>query len=252
MTSASPGTIIITGASRGIGAATALQAARDGYQVCVNYRSNKVAAESVVQRILDAGGNALALEADVADAAAVHDLFNAAEKRLGPVTALVNNAGVLEQQATFLEIDEARFERILRTNVIGAFNCMQEAMRRMSTNHGGKGGAIVNVSSVAARTGAPFEYVDYAASKGALDSLTAGVAREAAPQGIRVNLVRPGFIHTDMHAAGGEAGRVARLAPDIPLQRGGESQEVARAVMWLLSDAAGYAVGATLDVTGGV
>lgn len=250
--SAGPGTIIITGAGRGIGAATARQAAEAGYQVCVNYRADKSAADNVVAGIVAGGGVAFSFAADVADESAVRGMFDAAEETLGPVTALVNNAGILERQSSFTDIDVTRLERVLSTNVIGVFNCMREAVRRMSTTHGGTGGAIVNVSSVAARTGAPFEYVDYAASKGALDSLTAGVAREVAPQGIRVNLVRPGFINTDMHAAGGEPDRVERLAPGIPLRRGGEPEEVARAIMWLLSESAGYAVGTTLDVTGGV
>ena len=250
--SASPGTIVITGASRGIGAATAAMAAEAGYRVCVNYRQASAAADRMVRDIVAAGGEAISVAADVSDEAAVRAMFAEAEDRLGPLTALINNAGIVATQTAFDEIDTARFNRILSTNVIGAFHCAREALRRMSTAQGGAGGTIVNVSSVAARTGSPFEYVDYAASKGALDTTTAGLAREAGPQGVRVNLVRPGFIYTDMHAAGGEPGRVDRLAPGIPLQRGGHPEEVARAILWLASDAARYVAGTTLDVTGGV
>ena len=250
--STSPGTIVITGASRGIGAATAAMAATAGYRVCVNFREDAAAAEGIVNGIVAAGGKAIAVAADVSDEAAVRAMFAEAEDRLGPLTVLVNNAGIVGTQTAFRDIDNARFQRILNTNVIGAFNCAREALKRMSMAEGGTGGAIVNVSSVAARTGSPFEYVDYAASKGALDTMTAGLAREAGPQGVRVNLVRPGFIYTDMHASGGEPGRVDRLAPGIPLERGGHPEEVARAILWLASEAAGYVAGTTLDVSGGV
>jgi NAD(P)-dependent dehydrogenase (short-subunit alcohol dehydrogenase family) len=246
------GTVIVTGGGRGIGAATAELTAAAGYAVCVNYCRNEHAAIATVGRIEAAGGRAAAIAADVGDESQVRTLFDAAEETLGPVSALVNNAGILEKQAPFAQIDSGRFSRILRTNLLGAFYCAQEALRRMSTVNGGDGGSIVNVSSVAARTGSPFEYVDYAASKGALDTMTAGLAREAAPQGVRVNLVRPGFIYTDMHASGGEPGRVDRLAPNVPLRRGGSAEEVARAILWLMSPAAGYVVGAMLDITGGV
>jgi NAD(P)-dependent dehydrogenase (short-subunit alcohol dehydrogenase family) len=246
------GTVIVTGGGRGIGAATAELTAAAGYAVCVNYCRNEHAAIATVGRIEAAGGRAAAVAADVGDESQVRTLFDAAEETLGPVSALVNNAGILEKQAPFAQIDSGRFSRILRTNLLGAFYCAQEALRRMSTVNGGDGGSIVNVSSVAARTGSPFEYVDYAASKGALDTMTAGLAREAAPQGVRVNLVRPGFIYTDMHASGGEPGRVDRLAPNVPLRRGGSAEEVARAILWLMSPAAGYVVGAMLDITGGV
>ena len=246
------GTIIITGASRGIGAATALMAADAGYSVCVNYRQDSGAAKAIVKRILDAGHQAVAVAADVSKEDNVMRLFDEAEDQLGSLTALVNNAAILEAQTEFAGIDAARLERILKVNVVGCFLCAQEAVKRMSRANGGSGGGIVNVSSVAARTGAPYEYVDYAMSKGALDSMTAGLAREMAPLGIRVNTVRPGFIYTDMHADGGEPGRVDRLSSGIPLQRGGEPGEVARAIIWLLSDEAAYAVGAVIDVTGGV
>ncbi|MDA0679913.1 MAG: glucose 1-dehydrogenase [Proteobacteria bacterium] len=245
-------TIIITGASRGIGAATALMAAREGYAVCVNYRRNRDAAEGVVQQIASGGGRAIAIAANVANERDVAGMFDQVAGEFGPVGALVNNAGVLGTQSTFSGISVDRFRRILETNVIGAFICAKEAVRRMSRSNGGDGGSIVNVSSLAARSGAPFEYVDYAASKGALDSMTAGLAREVAPEGIRVNLVRPGFIYTGMHADGGEPGRVDRLVSTIPLQRGGEPDDVARAILWLVSDKATYAVGASIDVTGGV
>ena len=248
----STGTIVITGASRGIGAATALMAAAEGYSVCVNYRVNDAAAEEVVNRIIAEGGRAIAVAADVAYEDAVSAMYDRVEDELGPVTALVNNAGILEPQGSFLDIDVDRLRRVIETNVVGAFVCAQEAVRRMSRSRGGSGGGIVNVSSVAARSGAPHEYIDYAASKGALDAMTAGLAREVAPDGIRVNLVRPGFIYTDMHADGGEPGRVDRLANGIPLQRGGEPDDVARAILWLLSDRADYAVGVSLDVTGGI
>ena len=205
-----------------------------------------------MKQILDTGQQAIAVAADVSKEDDVRKLFEMAEEQLGSITALVNNAAILEPQTDFAGIDVARLERILEVNVVGAFLCAQAAVKRMSVANGGSGGGIVNVSSVAARTGAPHEYVDYAMSKGALDSMTAGLAREVAPLGIRVNAVRPGFIHTEMHADGGEPGRVDRLSSGIPLQRGGEPEEVARAIMWLLSDAAAYAVGSVIDVTGGI
>ncbi|AZR83574.1 short chain dehydrogenase [Bordetella pertussis] len=232
--------MIVTGAARGIGAAVALLAARRGYAVCVNYRSRGDAAEQVVQAIRDEGGRALAVAADVADEAQVVRMFETVDRELGRVDALVNNAGVLEAQMRVEEMDAARITRILATNVVGAFVCCREAVRRMAPRHGGRGGAIVNVSSVAARLGSPGEYVDYAASKGALDTLTIGLSREVAADEIRVNAVRPGTIYTDMHASGGEPGRVDRLKGGIPLRRGGTVQEVAGAVMWFFSDEAGY------------
>lgn len=243
--------ILITGASRGIGAATALLAARAGYRVGINYRQNAQAAKQVAEHIQHEGGEAITLPADVADESQVRQMFQALREHFGPVTALVNNAGILEQQARVEDMDAARLQRILSANVIGPFLCAQAAVRCMSTRHGGRGGGIVNVSSRAAVLGSPHEYVDYAMSKGALDTFTIGLAKEVAAEGIRVNGVRPGLIETDIHAAGGEAGRVARLAPTIPMQRGGSAEEVAQVILWLLSGAASYVTGSLVDVAGG-
>jgi NAD(P)-dependent dehydrogenase (short-subunit alcohol dehydrogenase family) len=242
---------LITGGSRGIGAATARLAVERGYQVCVNYRANRVAADTVVADIERAGGRAIAVGADVSIEADVVRLFETVDAQLGRLTALVNNAGILERQARVDAIDAARLSRVFATNVTGAFVCAREAVRRMSTAHGGAGGAIVNVSSRAAQLGAPGEYVDYAASKAALDVLTIGLAREVAGEGIRVNGVRAGIIYTDIHASGGEPGRVDRLGPTLPMRRGGEAIEVARAILWLLSDEASYSTGTFIDVAGG-
>ncbi|HEV3140152.1 MAG TPA: SDR family oxidoreductase [Vicinamibacterales bacterium] len=242
---------LVTGASRGIGAETAKLAAARGYAVCVNYLRNRDAAESVVRAIVSAGGRAIALQADVASEPDVMRLFEQVDRDLGPLTALVNNAGILERQSRVDAIDAARIARIFATNVTGAFICAREAVKRMSTRHGGKGGAIVNVSSRAAVLGAPGEYVDYAASKAALDTMTAGLAKEVAAEGIRVNGVRAGIIRTEIHASGGEPGRVNRLGPTLPMQRGGEAIEVARAIVWLLSDDASYTTGTFVDVSGG-
>jgi NAD(P)-dependent dehydrogenase (short-subunit alcohol dehydrogenase family) len=242
---------IVTGASRGIGAATARLAAARGYAVCVNYRSRRDAADRVVEAIRAEGGTALAVRADVAVEADVVALFEACDKGLGTPVALVNNAGVLETQMRVDAMDAARIQRIFATNVVGAFLCAREAVRRMSTARGGPGGAIVNVSSAAARLGAPNEYVDYAASKGALDTLTIGLAQEVAQEGIRVNAVRAGFIYTEMHASGGEPGRVDRVKAFVPLRRGGLPEEVAQAILWLLSDEAGFTTGSFIDVSGG-
>jgi NAD(P)-dependent dehydrogenase (short-subunit alcohol dehydrogenase family) len=244
-------TILITGASRGIGAATALLAGGRGYAVCVNYLQNRKAADAVVAEIDRAGGRALAVQADVAVEADVARLFETVDARLGPLTALVNNAGILERQARVEDIDAARLARVFATNVTGAFLCAREAVRRMSSARGGGGGAIVNVSSRAAQLGAPGEYVDYAATKAALEALTVGLAREVAGEGIRVNGVRPGIIYSDIHASGGEPGRVDRLGPTLPMQRGGHAIEVARAIMWLVSDEASYSAGTFIDVSGG-
>lgn len=243
--------VLITGAGRGIGAATARLAAARGYAVCVNYLKNRDAAESVAGDIRAAGGRASAVAADVAVEAEVVSLFKTVDRELGPLTALVNNAGILERQMRLDQMDAARFNRILATNVTGSFLCAREAVRRMSTRHGGRGGAIVNVSSVAARVGSPDEYIDYAASKGAIDTLTIGLSKEVADEGIRVNAVRPGYIYTDMHASGGEPGRVDRLKTAVPMKRGGQPEEVAQAILWLLSDEAAYATGTFIDLAGG-
>ncbi len=243
--------LIVTGGSRGIGAATARLAAQRGFAVAVNYLRNEAAAAAVVREIVAAGSTALAVRADVAVEADVVGLFETVDRSLGRLTALVNNAGVLETQMRVDTMDAARLSRVFATNVTGSFLCAREAVRRMSTRHGGAGGAIVNVSSGASRLGSPGEYVDYAASKGAIDTLTIGLAREVAEEGIRVNAVRPGFIYTDIHAAGGEPGRVDRVKAFVPMQRGGTAEEVARAILWLLSDEASYTTGAFIDVTGG-
>jgi NAD(P)-dependent dehydrogenase (short-subunit alcohol dehydrogenase family) len=243
--------MIVTGGSRGIGAATAKLAATRGYAVCVNYLSNRTAADAVVEEITAAGGRAMAVKADVSQEADVVELFAIVDGRLGRLCALVNNAGILERQIRVDGIDGGRLQRILATNVIGPFLCCREAVRRMSVRHGGLGGAIVNVSSAAARLGSPGEYVDYAASKGAIDTLTLGLSREVAAEGIRVNGVRPGYIHTDIHASGGEPDRVERLRTSLPMQRGGQPIEVAQAIIWLLSTDAAYVTGAIIDAAGG-
>jgi NAD(P)-dependent dehydrogenase (short-subunit alcohol dehydrogenase family) len=243
--------VIITGASRGIGAATARLAAQRGYSVCVNYRHDHDAAKRVVEDIETAGGRAILVPADVAVEEDVVRLFETCDRTLGPLTALVNNAGILETQMRVEAMDAARLRRIFATNVIGAFMCAREAVRRLSSNRGGAGGAIVNVSSAAARLGSPGEYVDYAASKGAIDTLTLGLSQEVAGEGIRVNAVRPGFIYTEMHASGGEPNRVDRVKAFVPMKRGGTADEVAQAILWLLSDEASYTTGSFIDVSGG-
>jgi NAD(P)-dependent dehydrogenase (short-subunit alcohol dehydrogenase family) len=243
--------MLVTGGSRGIGAATARLAASRGWSVAVNYRSDRAAADAVVAEIERAGGRAVAIAADVAVESDVLRLFEEVDRRLGRLHALVNNAGVVAQAGRVDTIDLARLQRMFGINVFGTFLCARQAVLRMSTRHGGTGGVIVNVSSAAARLGSPGEYVDYAASKGAVDSMTIGLAREVATEGIRVNAVRPGLIATDIHASGGEPGRAERLRPAVPMQRVGTDAEVAAAILWLASDEASYATGALLDVSGG-
>lgn len=243
--------VIVTGGSRGIGAAAALRCAEAGWAVGVNYTRDATAAEAVVARIRAAGGRAVALQADVADDAQVQRLFAQADAQLPPLFGLVNNAGVVDLPARVDTMSPARLQRMFAVNVFGSFYCAREAVKRLSTRHGGRGGAIVNVSSAAARIGAPGQYVDYAAAKGAIDTFTVGLAREVATEGIRVNAVRPGIIETDIHASGGLPDRAAQMAPNVPMQRAGSADEVARAIVWLLSEAASYSTGAVVDVTGG-
>lgn len=243
--------LLVTGGSRGIGAATARLAAQRGYTVCIAYRHNQVAAERVVADITAAGGCVFAFAADVSVEPDVMRLFKYMDAQVGTLSALVNNAGILDQQMRVDQMDVARLQRIFTTNIVGPFLCAREAVRRMSTRYGGTGGAIVNVSSVAARLGAPGEYVDYAASKGAIDTFTIGLAKEVASEGIRVNAVRPGVIYTEIHASGGEPERVERMKASVPMQRGGHVEEVTHAILWLLSEEAAYITGACLDVAGG-
>ena len=243
--------LLVTGASRGIGAATALLAARQGWAVAVNYSQNATAAETIVQQIKAEGGQAVSIQADVGDEAQIKHLFTQVDAKLGRLTGFVNNAGVLDVAVRVDELSWERLERMMRINVIGAMFCAREAILRMSTKHGGKGGSIVNLSSVAARVGAPGQYVDYAASKGAIDTFNLGLAKEVAAEGIRVNAVRPGIIDTDIHASGGIPDRAKTMAPMIPMLRPGSADEVAQTIVWLLSDSASYVTGANLDVTGG-
>jgi len=243
--------LLVTGGSRGIGAATAVLAARKGCKVAVNYTRNQAAAEEVVGTIRSAGGTAIAVQGDVAEEQQVLALFAQVDAKLGRLTALVNNAGVVDQPARVDEMSLARVKRMFDINVIGSFLCAREAIRRMSTRHGGSGGAIVNVSSAAARLGAPGQYVDYAAAKGAIDSFTIGLAKEVAAEGIRVNAVRPGLIETEIHASGGLPHRVRDLQHLVPMQRGGSAEEVAQAIVWLLSPEASYTTMSLVEVSGG-
>jgi NAD(P)-dependent dehydrogenase (short-subunit alcohol dehydrogenase family) len=243
--------LLITGASRGIGAATALLAAQQGWSVAVNYAHNATAAHAVVTQIQNLGGTALAIQADVGDEAQILRMFAEVDAKLGRLSGLVNNAGVVDVTAKVQDMSWARWERMMRINVLGAFACAREAIRRMSTAQGGTGGSIVNISSAAARLGAPNQYVDYAASKGAIDSMTLGLAKEVAAEGIRVNAVRPGLIDTDIHASGGLPNRVRDLQHLVPMQRGGTADEVAQAIVWLLSDASSYTTMSFIETSGG-
>lgn len=246
-----PNILLITGSSEGIGAETARLAAQRGYTVCVNYRRNQAGAETVVADIQEAGGQAYAFQADVADEAQVLRLFRQIDEEVGPLSALVNNAGIIESQSRLVDMSAERLTNMFAVNTIGAFLCAREAVKRMSTARGGAGGVIVNVSSMAAKHGSPFEYIDYAATKAALDTMTLGLSKEVGPEGIRVNAVRPGIILTDIHAKAGEPGRPERVRDTIPLKRPGTAEEVANAILWLLSDEASFVNGALLDVTGG-
>ncbi len=243
--------LLVTGASRGIGAATARLAALRGYDVCVNYRRDRDAAARVVADVEAAGRRAVAVAADVSVESEVVELFASCDRQLGRLDALVNNAAILEKQMRLDAMDAARITRVLATNVIGPFICAREAVKRMSTKYGGSGGAIVNVSSGAAKLGSPDEYIDYAASKGALDTMTTGLAKEVAQEGIRVNAVRAGHVYTELHASGGEPDRVERVKHLVAMKRGGRPDEIARAILWLLSDEASFTTGAFLDVAGG-
>ncbi len=243
--------ILITGGSRGIGAATAILAAKRGYDVAFTYQSNATAANEVAEKIRATGRKALMLQADVSVEADVLSVFKQVDAQLGRLDALVNNAGILEKIMRLEQMDAARWQRVLGVNVIGSFLCAKEAVLRMSTRHGGKGGGIVNVSSVAARIGSPNEFVDYAAAKGAVDSMTMGLAKEVATENIRVNAVRPGLIYTEIHASAGEPGRVDRAKEGVPMKRGGTADEIAETILWLLSDQSSYVTGTTIDVAGG-
>ncbi len=246
-----PKVLLVTGGSRGIGAATALLAARQGWTVAVNYTANSLAADEVVRAIRAGGGTAITVQADVADEAQVLKMFEKVDAKLGRLTGLVNNAGVVDVTARVDQMSAARWKRMFDINVFGSFLCAREAVRRMSTRHGGEGGSIVNVSSAASRLGSPGQYVDYAAAKGAVDTFTIGLAKEVAAEGVRVNAVRPGLIETDIHASGGLPNRVNELKHQVPMQRGGTAEEVAQAIVWLLSDAASYTTMSLLDVSGG-
>jgi NAD(P)-dependent dehydrogenase (short-subunit alcohol dehydrogenase family) len=244
-------TMIITGASRGIGAATAILAVDYGFAVVINYHKNKPAAQKVVAEIIAKGGKAAAVQADISKEEDILRLFSEADKLFGNLHSLINNAGVLERQMRLEEMDVSRLNRIFSANITGQLICAREAIKRMSIKHGGQGGTIVNISSIAARTGAPNEYIDYAASKGAIDAFTIGLSKELAEEGIRVNAVRPAFIYTDIHTDGGEPGRVERIKDSIPLKRGGLAEEVAEAILWLASEKSSYSTGIFIDVTGG-
>ncbi|WP_312945334.1 SDR family oxidoreductase [Stutzerimonas kunmingensis] len=243
--------MLITGASRGIGAATARLAAYQGYALCLNFHQREDAVKQVLEQVRAAGVSAMTVKADVADESQVLQMFDMIDREFGRLDVLVNNAGMLEQQMRLEQMDAARWTRVLGANVIGSFLCAREAIKRMSTQRGGQGGSIINLSSIAAQLGAPGEYIDYAAAKGAIDSMTVGLAREVAGEGIRVNAVRPGVIHTEIHASGGEPDRIERVKASVPMGRGGQAEEVAEAILWLASERASYTTGALLNVSGG-
>lgn len=244
--------LLVTGSSRGIGAATALLAAKRGYAVCVNYVNDQQAAFKVRDEILSLGAQCIAVRGDVSNEQQVKEVFTTIDSQLGAITHLVNNVGILKQKMPMIDMDGERFQQVLLTNVMSHFYCSREAIKRMALSRAGAGGAIVNVSSGASRSGSPFEYVDYAASKGAVDTFTVGLSKEVAADGIRVNCVRPGGIYTDIHADGGEAERVERIAKNFPMKRGGTPEEVANAILWLLSDEASFVTGSFTDLCGGV
>lgn len=244
--------LLITGSSRGIGAATAIQAAEQGYAVCLNYVHDERAAFDTRDKILALGARCIAVQADASNRDQVDAMFDAIDHHLGPLTHLVNNVGILKQKMPLIDMDGERFQHVLLTNVMSHFYCSHQAIKRMAQSRGGRGGAIVNVSSGASRSGSPFEYIDYAASKGAVDTFTTGLAKEVAAEGIRVNCVRPGGIYTDIHADGGEPDRVARISQQFPMKRGGTPQEVANAILWLLSDDASFVTGSFTDLCGGL
>lgn len=244
-------TVLITGGSQGIGAATAYLAAQQGYVVCINYLKNHQAADKVVEDIRKLGGTAFAFQADISCEEQVEKLFESIDRQAGKITALVNNAGIIESQQKLSEMSAKRLHNVFATNVIGSFLCAREAIKRMSAKKNGSGGSIVNVSSMASRLGAPFEYIDYAATKGAIDTMTIGLSKEVAEENIRVNAVRPGVIHTEIHGKAGEPNRIERIKESIPMKRGGQPEEVAKTILWLLSDEASYVTGALVDVAGG-
>ncbi len=243
--------MLVTGGSRGIGAATVLLAASRGWRVAFSYKDNAEAANTVVAKAKSLGAEVMAVQADVSNESDVVQMFETVEQKLGSLSALINNAGMLEQQMRLDQMDLGRWQRVFSANVFGSFLCAKQAVLRMSTKHGGKGGVIVNVSSAASRLGSPNEFVDYAAAKGAVDSMTIGLAKELATEGIRVNAVRPGLIYTDIHASAGDPGRVDRVKAGVPMQRGGTAEEVAEAILWLASPESAYVTGTLLDVTGG-
>lgn len=243
---------LITGSSRGIGAETAKLFAENGYAVCINYVSNEIAADKIKNEIVQSGGNCISVRADASKAKDVQRLFDTVDVELGCISVLVNNAAILKQQCRMEDISEERFNELFQKNVMSCFLCCKEAVKRMSTKHGGVGGTIVNVSSMASKSGSPNEYIDYATTKGAVDTLTRGLALEIADEGIRVNAVRPGLINTEMHASGGEPNRVDRLKAKIPMQRGGEPKEIAEAILWLATEKSSFVTGSFIDTSGGL